>query len=54
MHTREKKRNNNKPEPFHVDEAELQALAERVAQRSIADGDWEKTFVPGPDVIINT
>jgi transposase len=39
MKAHEKK--NEDAEPFHVDEAELQALTERVALKKIDEGDWE-------------
>ena len=42
MIAHEKKKKNSDTEQFHVNEAELQALTERVAQRKIEDSDWEK------------
>ena len=41
MKAHEKKKKGEDSEPFHVDESELQALTERVAQKKIEDSDWE-------------
>ena len=41
MSAREKKKKDGETEQFHVNEPELQGLAERVAQRKIEEGDWE-------------
>jgi hypothetical protein len=35
------KKKSDDAEPFHVDESELQALTEWVAQKRIEEGDWE-------------
>jgi hypothetical protein len=42
MNAREKKTKSSESEPFHVDEPELQALTERIAQQKMEDGDWER------------
>jgi len=53
MNAREKKTKSREPESFHVDETELQALTDRIAQQKMEEGDWEKlsfTFwKPGRD-----
>lgn len=42
MNASEKKKETGKAEQFHIDEAELQTLTERVAQRNIEEADWDK------------
>jgi hypothetical protein len=41
MSAHKKKKKEDKKDEFHVDESELQALSERIAQRKIEDGDWD-------------
>jgi transposase len=41
MSAHKKKKKGGKADEFHVDESELQALSERIAQRKIEDGDWD-------------
>jgi transposase len=41
MTAHKKKKKEDKKDEFRVDESELQALGERIAQRKIEDGDWD-------------
>jgi transposase len=41
MSAHKKKKKEDKKDEFHVDESELQALSERIAQRKIEDSDWD-------------